>query len=238
MQAFSAEPAVSRAASLRGIQAKTIQRSALPSQSNLANFRLHASARGIIQRIQKDLVAGGTVDVEELDDQWISRMLDAHEQASQLKAWKRRGTNPTVYNGDTFYSEPNGKLRPLTAEAVNAYWDEKYPGFTRSGSPTPLQNCEDYATGGANYQAGTTYDLNTQGDREALKVVLDNGRHVLQLGALRANAHFLIADNQGGNVTISQKDGDSAIYSKVMSATDAVAYVRSKHATVIELRPA
>ena len=185
----------------------------------------------------KNLADGGTLDVEELDlNVWAPRMLD--DKAS-LKVWKRTGTNPVAYNGDTFYSEDDAEtLRPLTAEAINTYWDEKYPDFERSGSPNPMMNCEDYAKGGSdiNYRDGVTYDLGKESDRDSLKVVLDDGRHVLQLGAVKLTAHFLVVESQGGgNVKISQKDGDSAIYQRVMSSTDAVGYIRGKHSTVVEL---
>jgi len=186
----------------------------------------------------KNLATGGTLDVEELDkDVWASRMFD--EQAiDNLKTWKRTGTNPVSYDGDTFYSGGDDRLHPLTADDVNAYWDRKYPGFTRSGSPTPLSNCEDYAKGGVEYRNGVTYNLEQQADRDNLKAVLDDGTHVLQLGPRREYAHFLIAENRENNVTIKQKDGDSAYYHKVMTSVEAVTYIRSKHSTAIVLQRA
>jgi hypothetical protein len=218
----------------RGTHAIPIQRTAWAPQPGPANLHVRWRGGGVIQRVQKNLALGGTVDVVELSQDWVPRMLDDKPAA---KVWKRTGTNPVSYNGDTFYSDGDDQLHPLTADVVNAYWDRKYPDFTRSGSPTPLSNCEDYAKGGPNinYRDGVRYNLEDQDDRASLKGVLDNGRHVLQLGAQQLTAHFVVADNQNNNVTISQKDGDSAIYERVMSSVDAVAYVRSKQSIVIEV---
>jgi hypothetical protein len=202
-----------------------------------ASLRVHRRGSEVIQRVGKKL-AGVTIDVEELDvDVWGPRMFN---DKPTLKVWKRTGTNPVSYNGDTFYSEDDETLHPLTADDINAYWDEKYSGFTRSGSPTPLSNCEDYAKGGKDvvYEDGDKYDLENEADRNKLKGVLDAGKHVLQLGPNKLTAHFLIAENQGGSVKISQKDGDSAYYQRVMSSVEAVEYIRTKHSTVVELNQA
>jgi hypothetical protein len=223
----------------RATPAIVVQRTALAQQPTLASLRVHWRGSTVIQRIEKRLATGGTIDVEELDvDVWASRMLD--DKPATLKIWKRTGTNPVSYNGDTFYSEDDETLHPLTAADVNAYWDEKYSGFERSGSPTPLLNCEDYAKGGTGveYRDGDTYNLNNEADQDKLKGVLDAGKHVLQLGAVKLTAHFLIAEKEGGNVKISQKDGDSAYYQKAMSAAEAVNYIRGKHSTVVEVHPA
>lgn len=199
------------------------------------SLRVQWQNRGVIQRVVKNLALGGTLDVEELDgDVWASRMFD--EQAiANLKIWKRTGSTPAGYNGDTYYSGDDERLHALTADSVNAYWDRKYAGFTRSGSPTPLQNCEDYAKGGQSYRDGVTYDLDQETDRNRLQEVLEAGTQVLQLGTVRLTAHFLIAEKTDTNVTIRQKDGDSAIYHKVMTPQAAVEYIRTKHSKAIVL---
>jgi hypothetical protein len=189
----------------------------------------------VIQRVEKALADGKKVDVDEteLGDAWAPRVLDS--VTGTLHIWKRKGTNPQTYNDDTFYSENDGPLIPLTAKMVNDYWDEKYPGFTRSGNPDPTKNCQDYAyEGHSSYTDGTQYDLNKEGDQSALEGVLGSGKHVLQLGSQKVTAHFVIANHQGGGVRISQKDGDSAIYYKDMTAKEAVAYLKTKHSTIIE----
>src|SRR5262249_33950161 len=125
-----------------------------------------------------------------------------------------------------------------TAAAVNAYWDNKYSGFTRSGNPTPLTNCKDYATGGGNYRADVTYDLEKSSDRDSLKGALNDRNHVVQLGSQESTAHYVKTEGRDGSVTIKQKDGDSAYYHKAMTSAEAVTYLRSKHSTAIVLRPA
>jgi hypothetical protein len=135
--------------------------------------------------------------------------------------YKRNGGITAGWNNtDLFYADGDGDLVQITTKMVNDYWDPKYEGFAQLSGPDWTKNCEDYAK--AN---GTGEELGNYTSTETLAALItDNGNYVLKM----AN-HWMRVEKSGSNaITIRQKDGESAVYSKNFTVSEAFEYILSK----------
>jgi hypothetical protein len=134
----------------------------------------------------------------------------------------RTGKKPGEWNDtDYFYIGDDDRLVQLTVAMVNEYWDAKYPGFARTGLPVLGVNCEDYATDGKKMKDGKPYAI---ADPATLSDLLaTDGNYVVNFGS-----HWLKVEKAGDSLTIRQKDGESAYYSKSFTKQGAVDYICDK----------
>lgn len=131
--------------------------------------------------------------------------------------------DPEEWNDtDYFYDGKDGKLVQATIAMVNTYWDPKYEGFERHGGPARKVNCEDYAKAGGIGGKKGEYD---SADSARLGDLLSaNGKYVVKL-----SHHWLKVEKTGEDaITISQKDGESAVYSKSFTKEAAILYICNK----------
>jgi hypothetical protein len=130
--------------------------------------------------------------------------------------------------GKIYYGASADKAKKVTKELINSLWDKKYSLLTRSGDLDWTKNCADYATGeeasrthkgiisatkdylGEHYTDVGSVD---EPDKSKLTVKLTGlavGEYVVT-GA----SHFvkLEVKVKGSSIAVSEKDGESAIYS-------------------------
>lgn len=153
-----------------------------------------------------------------------------------------RGSEIFIY-GNVFYRLGQGEIHFLTAAMVHRFFDGRYPGFTKIGPPDWRYVCSDYAISDdrvsdadpieTTLQSNFTEVLDFTGrNSDDAKAILETtqGHYVCRLGY-----HYvrLMADNLG--VTVSQKDGESAVYSKRMSFDEAAKYIFAKAPSVRKL---
>ena len=135
----------------------------------------------------------------------------------------RTGSDPADWNNqDYFYDGKDGKLILATADMVNAYWNPKYADFERLGAPSRHLNCEDYAKAGG---IGAEKGKYSQADPKTLSDLFSaDGKYVVKL-----SHHWLKVEKTGANaITITQKDAESAVYSKNFTKQGAVDYICNK----------
>jgi hypothetical protein len=135
----------------------------------------------------------------------------------------RTGSDPADWNNqDYFYDGKDGKLILATADMVNAHWDPKYVDFARQGAPSRHLNCEEYAKAGG---LGAEKGKYNQADPTTLSDLFSaDGKYVVKL-----SHHWLKVEKTGANaITITQKDAESAVYSKSFTKQGAVDYICNK----------
>ena len=148
----------------------------------------------------------------------------------------RKGPEPAAntWPNGTYYVQVNidddtSPIYEVTAEMVNSYWDRQYPSFTRILGPDCRYNCGNYAMGDRSsddvpVQIGR---LNSQGTQigscvtPEMMLTLKKGWYVYQYGY-----HFVKVEATGdaGDLVISQKNGESGVYSATMPRERAVEY--------------
>jgi hypothetical protein len=135
----------------------------------------------------------------------------------------RTGKKPGEWNDtDYFYIGDDGRLVQTDVAMVNTYWDAKYPGFARTGVPVIGVNCEDYATGGKKLQNPKGGYLKAEKTKLGELLAAD-GNYVVNFAH-----HWLKVETAGDSLTIRQKDGESAVYSKSFTRQAAIEYICDK----------
>ena len=174
----------------------------------------------VVQRVTRVGPDGEELEVTEVVD-YLPNCVDNLDPERKMY---RRSTGITEGWNDTdlFYADgDDGALVQITVEMVDSYWDPKYDGFTNNEGQDWTVNCEDYAKG----FAGEGNESGDYTDTEELAALLpDTGRYVLKL-----SHHWMSVDKTGDDaVTIRQKDGESAVYSKDFDLAGACEYILGK----------
>lgn len=163
------------------------------------------------------------------------------QYGADVKFLKRRNWTPPAIGsgnvfatGKVFYQVGSGTITPLTADMVNAHFDPKFQGFTKVRDPDWRYNCGDYATGHESPSLGDVADVwRHLGSKTKIRIegksseeISDIFRDLPDRTYVAAYAtHFLKMVVAGSTVTVSQKDGESAVYSKTMTRQEAAAYM-------------
>lgn len=160
---------------------------------------------------------------------------------ADVKFLKRKDWTPPAIGsanvfatGKVFYQVGGGKFTPLTAADVNTHFDPKFPGFTKVRDPDWRYNCGDYATGHESNSLGDVGAVWTH--LNGLRKIVIQGKSTEEIGEIfRALAvgtyvaaygyHFLKMVVAGDTVTLSQKDGESAVYSATKTRQQAADYM-------------
>lgn len=181
-------------------------------------------------------------DLEEIGDYVPGPLVQMDSLTRPIKVLKRTDWNPpaigtvnVIIPGKMFYQFGDGPLAPLTAEMINAHWDAKYGApFIRVRGPEWRSNCGDYATGTEGHSLGDVPQvwawLNSKPktavkDKPADEIAgiiddLADGTYVYRFGY-----HFVRIVLAGDQVQLSQKDGDSGVYSANRTRQQAAQYV-------------
>jgi hypothetical protein len=166
-----------------------------------------------------------------------------------LKTWNpstiARGTGVYV-PGKVFYRLGQGAFHHLTESMLNRYWDLKYSKFQKLTRPDWRYNCADYAlsTDGItsidheDTYLGThfnlVFDLKTKTKEDVQDAFGTAGTYVCRIGS-NSYSHYFRIVVAGSVATVSQKDGDSAVYSKTMGLGDAAAYCYERQPSMMRL---
>jgi hypothetical protein len=207
-------------AAARAPDAERAQRipAAAPHSARHALARISVGPR-VLQRVQKQGPGEqGLIDVTEVENYLPNCVdnLDPTRTMYRRTAGITSGWNDT----DLFYADGDGALVQITTAMVNAYWNPKYDGFAQASGPDWTVNCEDYAkAGGIGAKAG---DYVSTATLSAL--IRDNGNYVLEL-----SFHWMRVAKTGADaITIRQKDGESAVYTKDFALEAGLTYILNK----------
>lgn len=203
--------------SLQTRQLKSLAQMTISNPTLTARATQHAGVMQLVEKQGPD--DQGMIEVEELDD-YLPNCLGNDVESRRF--YRRSSGITNGWNDqDLFYADgDDGALVQVTVAMVNAYWDPKYDGFAKLSGPDWTKNCEDYAqTDGFGDEVGD-YD-----SAETLSpLIQDNGSYVLKLGY-----HWMRVIKTGEDaITIQQKDGESAVYSKNFNLANALNYIIEK----------
>lgn len=188
----------------------------------------------------------GLGDLEEVEDYVPGPLIAMDTRARPITVLKRRDWNPpaigtrnVIIPGKMFYRFGDGPLVPLTAAMLNAHWDAKYGApFVRVRGPEWRSNCGDYATGTEGHSVGDVADVvNWLNTKPKTDVKDKSGEEVAAIFSTLADGtyvfrfayHFVRIVLSGAQVKISQKDGDSGVYSADRSRSQAAEYVAARN---------
>lgn len=188
----------------------------------------------------------GLGDLEVVDDYVPSPLTEMDSRARPITVLKRTdwdppaiGTVNVIVSGKMFYRFGDGPLSPLTAEMINAHWDAKYGApFVRVRGPEWRSNCGDYATGTEGRSVGDVADVVAWLNNKPKTDVKDkSGEEVATIFSTLADGtyvfrfayHFVRIVLTGAQAKISQKDGDSGVYSADRSRSQAAEYVAARN---------
>lgn len=202
---------------------KTKQLKAFQDQANnsIGAKQVHQLQQKVVQRETKKGPDGGNIEVTEVDD-YLPNFIDNGKLSRKMyrrTAGITQGWNDT----DLFYADGEGDLVQMTIKMVNDYWDPKYEGFAQASGPDWTKNCEDYAkSGGAGTKSG---EYTNKGELTSL--LPDIGHYVINM-----SYHWMRVEKTGADaVTIRQKDGESAVYTKDFNLNAACEYIIEKGGT-------
>jgi len=227
LQAGRMQPPTPRVATM---QLKTVQPKAIQPRG----VQLRWPGR-VVQRSSETVTATTLPLLSELTEiEEGLRFTDA--RFYRLTSWDPetvvRGAGVFV-SGKLFSKEGDGELQPVTEAMVNEYWDQRYPGFSRTTRPDWRYNCSDYALSANGTDSvdspstalSTNFDLVFDLDgKEAsdvqTKFETTDGRYAVHVGG-----HYFRVNVAGTQAVVTQKDGDSGVYSKTMTRAEAAVYV-------------
>lgn len=199
---------------------------ALQSMVQLVSSRSPASAvhsnpnRGVLQLVQKTGPDDqGMIEVDEVED-YVPNCVDNGEISRKFYR-RSEGITSGWNDQDLFYADgEEGALVQITVAMVNDYWDPGYDGFAKLSGPDWIKNCEDYAkTDGFGEELGDYTDTET-----LTSLIAVDGSYVLKL-----SFHWMRVVKTGADaLTIRQKDGESAVYSRDFNLQNGLAYILAK----------
>lgn len=215
-------------------------RMASPPSSASVSVPLGSPSPSVASSITSSGAVPSIDDLAEID--YLPNVLIEHElRGESVKFLKRRewtppaiGSGNVFATGKVFYQVGSGPITPLTADMVNAHFDSKFQGFTKVRDPDWRYNCGDYATGHESPSLGDVPDI-WRHLRSKTKISIE-GKSSEEISDIFSDlpdrtyvaayaSHFLKMVVAGSTVTLSQKDGESAVYSKTMTRQEAAAYM-------------
>jgi hypothetical protein len=157
--------------------------------------------------------------------------------------YQTKGTNVTlktlskaIDEGKIYYASGEDCTR-VTKEAINELWDQKYSGFTSSGAPDWGSNCAEYAIGtsvedgdiGASKTHLSTHWTKVFESKPELSELERTFAEMQGTYVCSVGSHFLRVEiaSKGGTVKASQKDAESAVYSKTVTGNEAARLLAS-----------
>jgi hypothetical protein len=189
-----------------------------------------------IQRSQS-AAAATALEFEDLPgDVNISARLDLDDEDRPLELLQVKGSNITCQDqipaaiaaGKIYYRKSGEAATKVTKDLINSLWDKKYSLLERTGDLDWSRNCADYATGSVaaavhkgdigatkrylaqNYDKAGSLSEPDKDTFTELLTGLDVGEYVAT-GA----SHFVKVEvkTKGTLIALSEKDGESGIYS-------------------------
>jgi hypothetical protein len=195
------------------------------TQDNINNSiqakQIHQLQQKVVQLASKKGPDGSNIEVAEVDN-YLPNFIDNGDLSRKMyrrNAGITEGWNDT----DLFYADGEGDLVQMTIKMVNDYWDPKYEGFAQLSGPDWTKNCEEYAVAdGAGTKSG---EYKNKGELTAL--LPDVGNYVINM-----YHHWMRVEKTGADtITIRQKDGESAVYTKNFNLNAACEYIIGKGGT-------
>jgi hypothetical protein len=135
--------------------------------------------------------------------------------------------------GKVFYRiGENGAIHHLSASIINRYWDLKYSKFARLSHPDWRYNCGDYALSDNGTDSvddedthlGQHFTLVCNLKATPVETVKERFEARQGLYVVQTGYHYFRLQVGVAQVVVSQKDGDSGVYSATMSIADAAKY--------------
>lgn len=207
---------------------KPSQRTSRMSEMEINSIQ-QSAINNMIQRVKKRNMNQEEIEVEEVyvEDKgnMVSYLPNCVDNDDLKRKFYRRSDGITSgwNNTDLFYADGDGELMQITEEMVNKFFDAKYPGWTRTGTPDWVKNCEDYAKSSEGYKESNkkSYINNDSNSKEKLKEILTTvGNYVINI-----SYHWMRVERNEKGITIRQKDGESAVYSKEFTLDGGINYI-------------
>jgi hypothetical protein len=204
-------------------------------ERNVASTRLE---------IERRFLAGTLNAVPSLDQ------LDELDQGlthPRARLYKLKTFNPSTIAhgagvfvpGKVFYRIGEGALHHVTEALIDRYWDLKYSGFRRTTHPDWRYNCWDWALNRGEQPLDDPGPYLDQHFEQVANLATCTTLHVQQtfqatagVYVVRVAWHYIRFTVTDANVTVSQKDGESAVYETTMAFAAAAEYARKIEVSV------